>query len=192
MRGSIRQACAKSPRARDAEAELQELNKTLEQRAEERANELAASAIKFEETERRFRMLVEGVTDYAIYMLDPTGVVINWNPARSGSRATRATKSSASISPASTPRRTRKGRSRKGIRDGVRTGKYEAEGWRVRKDGTQFWASVVINAIRDSDGELMGFAKITRDLTERRADRRASAPITEDGRHRPAHGRRCP
>ena len=58
---------------------------------------------------------------------------------------------------------------RKAIQTAARTGKFEAEGWRVRKDGTRFWASVVINAIRDSEGNVVGFAKVTRDLTERRA-----------------------
>ena len=64
----------------EAEQELQRLNETLEQRAAERAQQLAASLYKFEDTERRFRLLVEGVTDYAIYMLDPSGHVVNWNP----------------------------------------------------------------------------------------------------------------
>ena len=73
---------ARSRRAREAEDELQQLNQNLEQRAEERAQQLAASLTKLEETERRFRLLVEGVTDYAIYMLDPEGNVINWNPGR--------------------------------------------------------------------------------------------------------------
>ena len=64
----------------EAEEKLQELNRTLEQRAQERAEQLATSVIKLEESERRFRILVEGVTDYAIFMLDPSGNVVNWNP----------------------------------------------------------------------------------------------------------------
>ena len=73
---SVREVAAR----KDAEEQLQELNRNLEQRAAQRAEQLAASVIKLEESERRFRMLVEGVTDYAIYMLDPTGTVVNWNP----------------------------------------------------------------------------------------------------------------
>ena len=70
----------KSRRGGRRKRDLQALNRTLEQRAEERARQLAASLGRLEETERRFRLLVEGVTDYAIYMLDPDGHVVNWNP----------------------------------------------------------------------------------------------------------------
>ena len=163
---SVRELAAR----RDAEAKLQELNHNLEQRAEERAKELATSAVKLEETERRFRMLVEGVTDYALYMLDPTGLVINWNPGAERIKGyTRAEIIGQHFSRFYTEPDLEKGVPVEALATASRTGKFEAEGWRVRKDGTQFWASVVINALRDSDGNLIGFAKITRDLTERRA-----------------------
>ena len=132
---------------KQAEDELQELNRTLEQRVAERAEQLAASVVRLEESERRFRLLVEGVTDYAIYMLDPDGQGRSTGiQAPSGSRATRATKSSASIFRSSIPTRTAHGGiPRKALETAARTGKYEAEGWRVRKDGTgsgRGWSSM--------------------------------------------------
>ena len=152
------------------------LNETLEQRATERAQQLAASMTKLEDTERRFRLLVEGVTDYAIYMLDPDGHVVNWNPGAERIKGYASERNPrAAISPRFyTPEDQANEIPKNALATARRTGKYEAEGWRVRKDGSRFWASVVINAIKDGNGELVGFAKITRDLTERRAaDERA-------------------
>jgi PAS domain S-box-containing protein len=155
---------------KEAEAKLQDLNRTLEQRAEERAAQLTASMTKLEESERRFRILVQGVTDYAIFMLDPSGRVINWNPGAARIKGyTREEILGQHFSQFYTEEDKQVGVHRKAIETAERTGKYEAEGWRVRKDGSRFWASVVINAIRNSDGALVGFAKVTRDLTERRA-----------------------
>jgi PAS domain S-box-containing protein len=160
---------------REAERELQVLNETLEQRAAERAGQLAASMVKLEDTERRFELLVQGVTDYAIYMLDPVGRVINWNPGAErikgyASGEVLGRHFSSFYTPEDQARETPKS----ALATARRTGKYEAEGWRVRKDGSRFWASVVINPLKDGNGALVGFAKITRDLTERRAaDERA-------------------
>ena len=155
---------------KEAEAKLQDLNRTLEQRAEERAAQLTASMTRLEESERRFRILVQGVTDYAIFMLDPSGRVINWNPGAARIKGyTREEILGQHFSQFYTEEDKQVGVHRKAIETAERTGKYEAEGWRVRKDGSRFWASVVINAIRNSDGALVGFAKVTRDLTERRA-----------------------
>jgi PAS domain S-box-containing protein len=155
---------------KQAEDELQELNRTLEQRAAERAEQLAASIVRLEESERRFRILVEGVIDYAIYMLDPEGKIINWNP---GAERIKGYAREQIIGQHFSQFYTDEDRHaevpKKALETAVRTGKYEAEGWRVRKDGTRFWAGVVINAIRDAQGTIVGFAKITRDLTERRA-----------------------
>ena len=163
---SVREVAAR----KDAEEKLQELNRNLEQRASQRAEQLAASVIKLEESERRFRMLVEGVTDYAIYMLDPTGTVVNWNP---GAQRIKGYEREEIIGQHFSRFYTEEDRHDRipyqVLETAARTGKYEAEGWRVRKDGTRFWASVVINAIRNSAGEVIGFAKVTRDLTERRA-----------------------
>jgi PAS domain S-box-containing protein len=152
------------------EARLLALNETLEARVAERTQELAASVTKLEETEHRFRMLVEGVTDYAIFMLDPSGNIVNWNL---GAERIKGYKSDEIIgqhySVFYTEEDRRRGLPEKAIATAARTGKYESEGWRVRKDGSIFWANAVINTIEDADGCLLGFAKVTRDLTERRA-----------------------
>ena len=121
------------------------------------------------EAERRFRILVQGVTDYAIYMLDSEGRVTNWN---AGAQRIKGYLPEEIIgqhfSRFYTPEDLDIGVPTKALETARRTGRYEAEGWRMRKDGTRFWASVVIDAIRDDHGELIGFAKITRDQTEKR------------------------
>ena len=160
---------------RQAERELKTLNETLEQRADERARQLAASLGKLEDTERRFRLLVEGVNDYAIYMLDPLGHVVNWNPGAERIKGyTSAEILGRHFSAFYTAEDQADDVPKKALATASETGKYETENWRVRKDGTRFWASILINAIKDNKGNLLGFAKITRDLTERRAaDERA-------------------
>lgn len=120
------------------------------------------------ESERSFRLLVEGVGDYALYMLDPTGIITSWNIG--GERIK-------GYSPAEilgqhfsrfyTETDRANGKPARALGIAREKGRYEEEGWRVRKDGTFFWASVVIDPIYE-DGELIGFAKITRDITERR------------------------
>ena len=121
------------------------------------------------EAERRFRILVQGVTDYAIYMLDSEGRVTNWN---AGAQRIKGYLPEEIVgqhfSRFYTPEDLDIGVPTKALETARRTGRYEAEGWRMRKDGTRFWASVVIDAIRDERGELIGFAKITRDQTEKR------------------------
>jgi len=148
---------------RQAERDLRHLNETLEQRAGERTRELM-------ETERRFRLLVESVTDYAIYMLDPAGNVVNWNP---GAQRIKGYAREEVLGQHFSRFYTDEDRSleipARALQTAATSGKYETEGWRVRKDGSRFWASVVVNAIHDGQGELIGFAKVTRDLTERRA-----------------------
>ena len=160
---------------RQAESQLQNLNETLERRATERARQLATSLTSLEDTERRFQLLVQGVTDYAIYMLDPDGHVVNWNPGAERIKGyTSGEVLGRHFSSFYTPEDRTGGTPTKALATARESGKYEAEGWRIRKDGTKFWAGVVINAIKTSAGELVGFAKITRDLTERRAaDERA-------------------
>ena len=121
------------------------------------------------EAERRFRFLVQGVTDYAIYMLDPNGQVTNWN---AGAERIKGYHPDEIIgdhfSRFYTPEDRDAGVPARALQTARDTGRYEAEGWRVRKDGTRFWASVVIDAISDDEGKLIGFAKITRDMTEKR------------------------
>lgn len=120
--------------------------------------------------EGRYRMLVEAVTDYAIYMLDVSGVVTSWNP---GARRFKGYEESEIIGEHFSRFYTEEDRTRelprRALETAEREGKFESEGWRVRKDGSRFWAYVIIDPIRDSDGNLVGFAKVTRDLTERRA-----------------------
>ena len=121
------------------------------------------------DVERRFRLLVQGVTDYAIYMLDPEGRVTNWN---SGAQRIKGYTPDEIIgehfSRFYTPEDFDAGVPKRALETARETGRYEAEGWRVRKDGSRFWASVVIDAIKDESGKLIGFAKITRDMTEKR------------------------
>ena len=119
---------------REAERELQVLNETLEQRAAERARQLAASMVKLEDTERRFELLVHGVTDYAIYMLDTDGHVVNWNP---GAERIKGYASGEVLgrhfSSFYTPEDQATETPKNALATARRTGRYEAEGWRVRR-----------------------------------------------------------
>ena len=119
--------------------------------------------------EGRYRLLIEAVTDYAIYMLDTDGIVTSWNP---GARRFKGYEAERNHRPAflTLLHRGRPERRVAGARAGncQATGKFESEGWRVRKDGSRFWAYVVIDPIRSPSGEVIGYAKITRDLTERK------------------------
>jgi len=154
---------------RAAEAALTDLNATLEKRIEERTQEIQAAYNRLEESDRRFRILVNGVTDYAIYMLDPQGHITNWNAGAERIKGYSADEIiGRHFSGFYTERDREAGMPARTLETATRTGKFEAEGWRVRKDGTEFWASVVVDAIHDEEGKLIGFAKITRDLTEKR------------------------
>ena len=152
------------------EAGLLALNDGLEARVADRARQLAATAARLEETERRFHLLIDAVTDYAIFMLDRTGHVVTWNP---GAERIKGYASEEIIgqhfSRFYSDDDRQQGVPDRALATAERTGKYEAEGTRVRKDGSKFLASVVINAIRDPSGSLLGFAKITRDITQRKA-----------------------
>ena len=125
------------------------------------------------ESERRFRLLVESVTDYAIFMLDPEGHVTNWN---SGAQQIKGYTAQEIIgqhfSRFYTEEDRQAGEPQRALETAARDGKYEKEGWRVRKDGSLFRASVVIDAIHEG-GALVGFAKITRDITERQQAQQA-------------------
>ncbi|WP_411835474.1 PAS domain S-box protein [Pseudomonas chlororaphis subsp. aurantiaca] len=119
--------------------------------------------------EDRFRLLVEAVVDYAIYMIDPQGIVISWNAgARRFKGYQEAEILGAHFSCFYTPEDRQAGLPQRALNTALSEGRFEGEGWRVRKDGTRFWCHVVIDPIRDSSGQLLGFAKITRDLTERK------------------------
>jgi PAS domain S-box-containing protein len=125
-------------------------------------------------SEERFRLLVESVQDYAIFMLDPQGVIQTWNAGAQrlkGYNADEAIGESFEIFyPADAIER---GWPKQELELAKERGRFEDEGWRLRKDGSRFWASVIITALRGPDGDLRGFAKVTRDLTERREQQEA-------------------
>ena len=120
------------------------------------------------DSERRFRLLVQAVKDCAIYMLDPSGVIINWN---AGAERLKGYSASEIVGQHFSKFYTREDRMAglpaRVLEAAARDGHYETEGWRIRKDGGRFWASVEVDAIRDENDELIGFAKVTRDITER-------------------------
>jgi PAS domain S-box-containing protein len=121
------------------------------------------------DSEREFRLLLEGVTDYALYMLDPNGIVVSWNRGAQRIKGYTANEIIGQhFSRFYTERDRAAGLPTRALHTAAQEGRFEAEGRRVRKDGTLFWANVVIDRIRDPDGNLVGFAKITRDITERR------------------------
>src|SRR3984885_11257441 len=125
---------------------------------------------KLQESQDRFRLLVESVRDYAIFMLDPEGYILTWN---AGAERFKGYKANEIIgqhfSRFYLPEALERGLPAHELEVAKETGSFEDEGWRVRKDGSLFWANVVITAVRNADGELLGFAKVTRDLTQRRA-----------------------
>jgi PAS domain S-box-containing protein len=132
-----------------------------------------ARALELEAVNRElfeYRRLVAGVRDYAIFMLDPAGHILSWNL---GAERLKGYAPEEIIgkhfSTFYTPEDLARDHPAWELEVAIREGRYEEEGWRVRKDGTHFWANVTITAIRDDDGRLTGFAKVTRDLTERRA-----------------------
>jgi PAS domain S-box-containing protein len=127
--------------------------------------------------EGRFRMLIDAITDYAIYMLDPDGTITSWNP---GARRFKSYEESEIIGENFSRFYTEEDRKvalpQRALEIAEHEGRFEDEGWRVRKDGTTFWASAIIDPIRDKAGGLIGFANITRDLTEQR---KAEAALRE-------------
>ena len=133
-----------------------------------------SSDLTLQQEERQFRLLVQGVTDYAIYMLNPQGHIISWNP---GAQRFKGYKTEEILgehfSRFYTEEDRLKGVPETALQTARDHGRFENEGKRVRKDGSQFWAHVVIDAIRDPEGQLIGFAKITKDVTEQRESRQA-------------------
>ena len=117
----------------------------------------------------RYRLLIDAVTDYAIFMLDTNGVIASWNPGAQRLKGySEAEVLGQHFSRFYTEEDRATGLPARVLATAAKDGKFEGEGWRVRKDGSRFWASVIIDPIRDSAGALVGYAKITRDLTERR------------------------
>jgi PAS domain S-box-containing protein len=132
-------------------------------------------------SEEQFRLLVQGVSDYAIYMLDPEGNVTSWN---SGAERIKGYRSEEIIgrhfSTFYTDEDRLNGLPQQALATASRDGRFEKEGWRQRKDGSRFWASIVIDAIKDDFGEIIGFAKITRDITEKMETQRALERTREE------------
>jgi PAS domain S-box-containing protein len=129
---------------------------------------------------REALLLIESVLDYAIFRLDPAGLVVSWNPGAERVKGYRADEIVGQhFSRFYPPEDVQAGKCERELAIASREGRYEDEGWRVRKDGSRFWAGVILSAIRDARGELIGFAKVTRDLTEHRR--------IEDERVRLAH-----
>ncbi len=127
-----------------------------------------AVEVALRESERRYSVLVDGVTDYAIYMIDPNGVVTNWNR---GAQRIKGYRAEDIVGQHFSCFYTEEDRAanapQRALEIAARDGRYEAEAWRVRKDGSRFLADVVIDTLKDDSGKLIGFAKITRDVTER-------------------------
>lgn len=131
------------------------------------AEKEAGAALR--ERDRQFRSLVAGVTDYALIMLDPAGTVVSWNAGAERIKGYAADEIvGRHFSKFYTADDRQSGLPNRALSIAAATGRFEAEAWRVRKDGSLFWANVVIDAIHDDIGNLIGFAKITRDITERR------------------------
>src|SRR5829696_3033290 len=159
-----------------AEEEIRQLNKNLENRVEERTSQLAAAVAELEsnqqelrQSEERFRILVEGVSDYAIFMLSPDGSVVSWNEGAEriqGYGASEITGKHFSIFYAEED--VERGVPEEELRVAAAEGRFEEEGLRVRKDGTRYQAEVVITALRDEGGNLRGFSQVTRDITARK------------------------
>ena len=124
---------------------------------------------KLRDSERNFRLLVQSVTDYAIYMLEPDGTVASWNAGAERIKGYRAHEIvGQNFSQFFSPEDRAALIPNVALKIARETGRYESEGWRFRMDGSRFWALAVIDAVRDESGRLLGFAKITRDMTERR------------------------
>jgi PAS domain S-box-containing protein len=163
-------------RRRHVESALRESQQNLEGKVAERTAELSMTNTRLLEeiaerqrAETSFEHLVQGVVDYALLMLDASGIVSSWNAGAERIKGYRAHDIIGQhFSRFYTEADRAAGTPERALKTAAREGKFEAEGWRIRKDGSQFWASVVINPIRDEAGALIGYAKITRDITERR------------------------
>jgi PAS domain S-box-containing protein len=152
-----------------AEEEIRLLNKNLESRVEERTSQLEATIGELRQSEERFRILVEGVSDYAIFMLGPDGRIVSWNEGAErieGYEASEVIGKHFSIFYATED--VERGLPEEELRVAAAEGRFEEEGLRVRKDGTRFLSEVVITALRDEAGNLRGFSQVTRDVTARK------------------------
>ena len=156
-----------------AQEEIRDLNVTLEQRVIERTAQLQAANQVLQESEERFRLLVEGVQDCAIFMLSPQGHVVSWNKGAERIKGYKADEIIGKhLSCFYPPEAIAQGKPEQELRTAMEQGHTNEEGWRVRKDGQLFWAKVEITAIFEGDC-LQGFAKLTRDMTEAKRSEQA-------------------
>lgn len=138
-------------------------------------------------TDAQLRLLIETVQDYAIFLIDPAGYVISWNAGAERIKGYRADEILGKhFSIFYTEEARAAGLPERDLERAAREGRFEDEGWRVRKDGSYFWANAVINAVRDDSGRLIGFAKVTRDLTERRQAEANSRRLASEAARRHA------
>ncbi len=159
----------------EAEEALSALNRDLEKTVEKRTADLNASLEKLQQSEDSFRLLVEGVSDYAIYMVDPNGHIMGWNKGAQNIKGYSAKEIiGLHISVFYTPDDIESGEPEYNLEVAKERGHYEAEGWRVRKDGSKFWANIVLTPLYDQ-GVLRGFSKITRDITGKKNAEEISA-----------------
>ena len=152
-----------------AEDEVRRLNEDLENRVEERTARLETALAELRASEERHRLLVDNVEDYAIFIMDPNGRVLDWNVGAErifGYREAEIVGESSSI--LFTPEDSRDGAPERELSKADKEGRAEDERWHVRKDGSTFWASGFVRPIRDDVGNLRGFAKVARDITERK------------------------
>jgi PAS domain S-box-containing protein len=143
------------------------------------------------DTTELYPLLIASVVDYAIFALDPTGLVLSWNAGAQRLKGWTAEEIiGRHFSTFYTPEDKQSGLPAHALAEAARMGRFETEGWRVRKDGTRFWANVVLTALRDADGGLVGYAKVTRDLTARRAAEEQARRLAAESAAREAAERR--
>lgn len=173
---------------RRAELALQKSHDELEARIILRTGELIRSNDLLRESEERFRLMVEGVADYAIVMLDSMGRVISWNP---GAHRIFGFSHDEAIGQNSSafylPEDATRGKPASDLLEAAHKGRREDEGWRKRRDSSRFWANVITTALRDESGNLRGFAQITRDVTELRSLEKEILEISEREQIRIGH-----
>jgi PAS domain S-box-containing protein len=134
-----------------------------------------------------FRLLVEGIHDYAIFVLDPQGHVMTWNPGAQNLKGySKEEIVGQHFSKFYQPEAVQSGWPQRELALALKEGRFADEGWRVRKDGTTFWASVIISTLRAPDGTLTGFAKVTQDMTERRKTEERVQALNQELRERVA------
>ena len=153
----------------EASEAAQRRNESAPKEADAQADHGRSQSAQLQQSEQRFRLLVDSVVDYAIFMLDVDGYVSSWN---AGAQRIKGYSADEIIgqhfSRFYTPEDRQDGVPQRVLETAARAGKFEGEGWRVRKDGSRFWANVLLDAIIGPEGDVIGFAKVTRDLTEKR------------------------